>query len=186
MGWEPCIVKQWVCIGRFVVRTSCTNASCIINRISLWAESRSWSKCKNWFYVVCKRFFDLQLNNNLSLHQAMDKSSTRALRIAVNEWIFKTSWHESVHSPIGPSGRGSNKLRTYALFKTDFEANIYCRKPLPHRQRAAFAKFRCGVAPLRIETGRFENKPLQERKCPFCDIVETESHVLLVFKTKNV
>ena len=77
------------------------------------------------------------------------------------------------------SGRGNNKLRTYALFKTDFEAEKYCQKLLPHRHRAAFAKFRCGVAPLRIETGRFENKPLEERKCPFCDIVETESHVLL-------
>lgn len=99
---------------------------------------------------------------------------------------FKTSLHESVHSPIGPSGRVSNKLRTYALFKTDFKAKIYCRKPLPHRQRAAFAKFPCGVAPLRIETRRFENKSLHERKCPFCDIVETESHVLLVFRTKHV
>ena len=50
---------------------------------------------------------------------------------------------------------------------------------VPHRHSAAFAKFRCGIAPLSIETGRFENKPLQEPKCPFCDKVETESHVLL-------
>ena len=75
MGWEPCIVKQWVCIGRFVVRTSCTNASRINERISLWADSRSSSKCKNWFYIVRKRFLVLQLINNLRLHQAMDKSN---------------------------------------------------------------------------------------------------------------
>ena len=100
------------------------------------------------------------------------------MKIAItNE--FKISWYESVHSPIWPSGRGNNKLRTYALFKTDFEAEKYCQQLLPHRHRGAFAKFRCGVAPLRIETSRFENKPLEERKCPFCDIVETESHVLL-------
>ena len=46
--------------------------------------------------------------------------------------------------------------------------------------RSALAKFRCGVAPLRIETGRYENLPLHDRKCPFClDEVETEIHVLL-------
>ena len=178
MGWEPCIVKQLVCIGRFVVRTSCTYTSRINKRIALWADSRSSSKCKNWFYIVRKRFLDLQLINNLSLPQAMDKSNIQTLKIAItNE--FKISWYESVHSPIWPTGRGNNKLRTYALFKTDFEAEKYCQKLLPHRHRAAFAKFRCGAAPLRIETGRFENKPLEERKCPFCDIVETESHVLL-------
>ena len=108
----------------------------------------------------------------------MDKSNIQTLRIAITNEA-EISWYESMHSPVWPSGRGNNKLRTYALFKTDFVAEKYCQKLLPHRHRAAFAKFRCGVAPLRIETGRFENKPLQEHKCPFCDIVETKSHVLL-------
>ena len=60
-----------------------------------------------------------------------------------------------------------------------FEADMYCKKLLRLRNRAAFAKFRCGVAPLRIVTGRFENKPLEERECPFCDNIENEKHVLL-------
>ena len=47
---------------------------------------------------------------------------------------------------------------------------------LPLRHRAAFAKVRCGVAPLRIETGRFESKPLDERTC---NVIESESHALL-------
>ena len=35
------------------------------------------------------------------------------------------------------------------------------------------AKFRAGVAPLRIETGRYEGFPEAERKCTFCkDSVE--------------
>ena len=83
---------------------------------------------------------------------------------------FKNGWFESVHNPVGPSGRGGNKLRTYVLFKSVFEAEMYCKKLLPLRHRAA---------PLRIETGRFENKPLEERKCPFCDTIGNEKHVLL-------
>ena len=44
----------------------------------------------------------------------------------------------------------------------------------------AFAKCRCGIAPLRHETGRYEGLPVDERKCPFCRVhVEDEKHVLL-------
>ena len=118
------------------------------------------------------------MNNDLSIHQAIGNNTVQNLRAAIMN-KFKNSWFESVHNPVGPSGRGGNKLRTYALFKNVFEAEMYCKKLLPLRHRAAFAKFRCGVAPLHIETGRFENKPLEERKCPFCDNIENEKHVLL-------
>ena len=67
----------------------------------------------------------------------------------------------------------------YDLFKSDFETTYYCKMIMPLRHRAASAKFRCGVAPLRIETGSFENKSLEERKCSFCDNVESGQHVLL-------
>ena len=50
---------------------------------------------------------------------------------------------------------------------------------MPLRHRSAFAKFRCGVAPLRIETGRYENIPVNLRKWSSCDNVESELHVLL-------
>ena len=69
-------------------------------------------------------------------------------------------------------------MRTYCLFKSIFETEPNCTHIMPLRHRAAFAKFRCGVAPLRIETGRYENKPLEERKCPFCDDIESEIHVI--------
>ena len=42
------------------------------------------------------------------------------------------------------------------------------------------AKFRCGVAPLRIETGRFERLSVEDRLCFHCygdGLVEDELHV---------
>jgi len=44
--------------------------------------------------------------------------------------------------------------------------------------RAAFCKFRYGVAPIRIETRRYEYLSVDERKWPFCNNVEDEGHVL--------
>jgi hypothetical protein len=75
------------------------------------------------------------------------------------------------------SQKVGNKLRTYRLFKEVFETEMYLSKNIPSRYRSAFAKFRCGVAPLRIETGRYENKNVHERVCFIChDQIE---HVLL-------
>jgi hypothetical protein len=51
---------------------------------------------------------------------------------------------------------------------------------LPFSHRSTFAIFRCGVAPLIIETGRFENLRIEERICCFwSDFIEDETHVLL-------
>ena len=91
---------------------------------------------------------------------------------------FKTNWLNSIQSPVGPSGRGRNKLRTYCLFKSIFETEPYCTHIMPLRHHSASANFRCGVKPLRIETGIYENKPLEESNCPFCDEVESEIHVI--------
>ena len=89
-------------------------------------------------------------------------------------------WHASIDRVTGIRNRGNNKLRVYRLFKTSFEAELYCKIILPYRHRSAFAKFRCGVAPLRIETGRYENLNLEDRICPFCRnaCIESEEHVL--------
>jgi hypothetical protein len=52
------------------------------------------------------------------------------------------------------------------------------------KYRSAFAKFRAGVAPLRIETGKYERLEVNERLCFNCsklgiNVVEDEKHVLL-------
>ena len=51
---------------------------------------------------------------------------------------------------------------------------------MPIAWRSAFAKFRAGVAPLRLETGRYENLAVNQRTCFNCrNMVESEHHVLL-------
>ena len=49
---------------------------------------------------------------------------------------------------------------------------------LPLNHRAALSTFRCGVAPFRIETGRYKNLNVNDRKFLFCESVEDETHVL--------
>ena len=67
---------------------------------------------------------------------------------------FVNDWLARINSNVGPSGRGRNKLRLYKTFKQNYVAENYCKLILPVSHRSAFSKFRCGVAPIRIETGR--------------------------------
>ena len=77
------------------------------------------------------------------------------------------------------SGRGRNKLRTYKIFKHAYSTEIYVKCHLPRAHRSALAKFRCGVAPLKIETGRYEGLAPELRFCFNCpNMVESEEHVL--------
>lgn len=52
---------------------------------------------------------------------------------------------------------------------------------MPKYLRSTLAQFRCGIIPIRIETGRFQGEPIEERICVFCSnrSVEDEFHFLL-------
>ena len=181
MGWIPTNVRQWKIVVNFWARISCTNSSRLNKRVALWAFAKS-DQCKNWYFWVKK------LLKKLTLHQFCDISipisklhiignvQEKLMANFINEWTVK------LNSTAGTSGRGRNKLRTYCKFKSEFQTETYCTMILPPNHRAAFSKFRCGVAPIRLETGRFEGLPVERRLCPFCDVVENESHVLLKCK----
>ena len=86
LGWEPCISRQWLCIGRHVVRMSCTNSSRLNKRIALWASAFD----VNVSFPISKIFVN-------SLHSAILQE-------------YKVNWFTSINSKSGPSGRGHNKL----------------------------------------------------------------------------
>ena len=87
---------------------------------------------------------------------------------------------------INQKGIGLNKLRTYKLFKTEYKVEEYVIKVKAVNQRSAMSRFRCGVAPITLEIGRFFNIPANERFSNFCsDQVEDESHVILLCPLYN-
>ena len=49
------------------------------------------------------------------------------------------------------------------------------------KYRSTYATFRCGVAPIKLETGRYGlNRVLvKQRLCEHCNLVEDEYHVLM-------
>ena len=68
----------------------------------------------------------------------------------------KDEWVKDLDREGAKRGEGGNKLRTYRLFKSDICFEPYLANVFDVRKRAMLFKFRAGVAPLRIETGRYE------------------------------
>jgi len=185
MGWLPPIVKQWKAIGQQWFRYRLMEDGRINKGIWKWCNDRASAKCKNWCYIVKTKFNELDLleSNN---HVKHPKGIFLQNLVNCLFTVYIDEWTQSVSKDTGTRGRGKNKLRTYRSFKTEFGTEFYLRCSLPKKHRSAFAKFRCGVAPLKIETGRYENRPLEDRICPFgCNVVEDETHVMVICPQYN-
>ena len=75
-----------------------------------------------------------------------------------------------------------SKLRNYALHKFSFKAEPYVKKYFSRNKRSLFAQIRCGILPLKIETGRFQNTPLAQRTCDYCPEKGIEDEYHYIFK----
>ena len=49
-------------------------------------------------------------------------------------------------------------------------------------EKSHFAQFRCGILPLRVETGRYSGLSVHERTCNICNSNETEDEIHFLFK----
>ena len=78
--------------------------------------------------------------------------------IRSEEVEYHLKWRRNLDRDVSWTGQGGNKLRTYRTFKQEHGTEPYISSILPSRHRSSYAKFRCGVAPIRLETGRYERK----------------------------
>ena len=104
---------------------------------------------------------------------------------------FTLYWKSIVNSPHGTSkSRGSNKLRTYKLFKTIFKKEIYTDL-VDFNLRRKIAQLRTSAHKLRIESDRYCGRnsyiPPEERVCINCEAgaTEDESHFILDCPSHN-
>ena len=73
-----------------------------------------------------------------------------------------------------------NKLRTYIQIHDHENRQTIVKKNLSRAERSIFMKFRCGVLPIMIETGRYKDVPLENRLCQICTdkVLEDEQHFI--------
>ena len=172
MGWKTTWQHQWSCIFKNWKRLCSMPDNRLCKRVFLWANQMR--NVKNYAHTVRTYFSSLHLSHLASTVLVLSSNDLNRLdqAVAVAE---KEKWLLQINRAEG------NKLRTYCTFKNAFDTEPYVQSIMPRQHRSALAKFRCGVAPLALETGRYTNTPIQERVCTLCNSgsIESESHVLL-------
>ena len=125
--------------------------------------------CYNWCSELRYIFDKIDMTDSYTTKQTVDMG-------LVNQKLFSyyaESWPDKV--------RNTPKLRTYMKFKTSYQTENYVKINMQRNERSILAQFRCGILPLRIETGRFVGEKPEERLCRLCDnnTPEDEEHFLL-------
>ncbi|MCG8049515.1 MAG: reverse transcriptase family protein, partial [Candidatus Thiodiazotropha endolucinida] len=168
VGWLPSTMRHWHNMVR------------MLNRITVMDDSR-----------LTKRIFDIdhaqgQYNNNWSselrrIFNSIDMIDTYDTKQTVDMCTVKQKLYSYYADSWPDKVRTSPKLRTYITFKTSYETENYVKMNLQRNERSILAQFRCGVLPLRIETGRFVGEKPEERLCRLCNCntPEDETHFLL-------
>jgi len=180
MGLLPPFVHQWVNIARNWCRLVNMSTDRLNRKIFIWTWQFAINgKVKNALWNIAQFFKQNDMTEFLNINNMIDKNDIiyRTRISSMEKYVSK--WSEIIESECGSTRNGGNKLRTYRLMKTEYRTEKYVTTILGKRQRASIAKFRCGTAPIRIETGRYEKLDECERLCPFCiNVIEDEYHVL--------
>ena len=177
MGWIPAEVRQWNCVIRLWCRLKTMDVNRLNYKVYKWADSMK-TRTKNWYFRFQKHLQSINcshfLNNDYSTRHMITTCEKQYLN------VFTDNWKNELSRERARRGNGQNKLRTYRTYKSSFETETYVKVLMPFAWRSSIAKFRTGVAPLRLETGRYEGLAVNQRTCFNCnESVESEQHVLL-------
>ena len=146
-------------------------------KVFIWCNKQN---VKNWNYKVRSFLISADKTVYTEIEHELDKSSFLNDVKECTERANEQQWLEEVNRVNSKCKKGKNKLRTYNTFKSKFTSEPYVYLIMPRSHRSAYAKFRCGTAPIKLETGRYEGIPVEDRICPVCQNgVEDEQHVLL-------
>ena len=135
-----------------------------------------------WFHIVKQFLISIDHEH---IFRVRDLTARLVLPIidAKLKILYGKCWQEKLQAEFAVRGKahGGNKLRTYRTFKNTYIIEPYVHIITQKKFRSAYAKFRCGVAPINIELCRYglARIPVEERVCIHCNEVEDEAHVLM-------
>ncbi len=172
MGWIMSETRQNTAMLRLWNRFVKMDNTRLAKKVFLWDRKY---KNNNWNSNIMKI---LQATNMTTNYNNIMTVNLASCRQTLHEKKM-TEWRNEIN--LVP------KLRNYCIYKNEYKAELYVQAIHDRQERSLMAKFRTGVLPLSIETGRFQNIPIEYRLCLLCEdnVCESESHFLLHCKFYN-
>jgi hypothetical protein len=187
IGWTPPVVRQKASL----VRWWCKMVRMDVSRLTRCAFDANVYHAENgrnnWALRTKKILKDIELHNIYEYDNVFQYSIKWYFKTAERRLfdLYEANWYNMLHNDNRPNPLCKNKLRVYRTFKHSIRAEEYVTKYMCSQDRRCFAQFRCGVAPLRCETDRYNRGnyiPYEQRICNMCNLntVENEFHVFCV------
>ena len=162
MGWTKPMYNRYLCLIRFWNRM----LSLPDERLTKQIFNYDYDKCvRNWCKEIKCIFDKLDLQHIYTNKETCDLSIVQG---KIKE-LMKSSWQQEVQN--------KPKLRSFILFKDDVNVEPYVQFIHDRQTRSLLAQLRCGILPLKIETGRFSRLPVEERLCELCNNEQVESEI---------
>lgn len=160
------ILRYWM---KLLSSRNCILNSCYVN---MYNETLGKNKCKNWAAEIKNMLTSIGLMN-LWENQFFEKPEI-ILTIA-KQRIFD-NFKQSLLADIN----ASSKCTIYRYLVDHCTLQSYLTKRIPLQYKKLICKLRLSSHCLTIETGRYNNVPLQRRLCPLCTLdIEDEYHFIL-------
>ena len=127
---------------------------------------------KNWAFQI-KDILQRHGLANIWIGQFDREIHFNTIKQRILDMYFQ-SWYAEIDN--------SSQLQAYSIFRHNFEFQDYLDNVIDSKYRTALARFRTSSHKLAIESGRFENIMVENRKCRLCTMntLENEYHFLLV------
>ena len=167
MGWIQPMFSRYLCMIRFWNRLIEMHDDRLTKKVFLYDYEKC---CKNWNSEIKDIFVKLDMENIFNERIVCDLNHVKT---KIHE-IMERNWRQEVNKKA--------KLRTFKTFKTELQAEPYVKFLTARQHRSLLAQLRCGVLPLRIETGRFARLDVTDRLCEVCNLaqIEDEQHFVMV------
>jgi hypothetical protein len=116
-----------------------------------------------------------------NLHKCMDQPEFFDIGYLREKIIskYENYWHDLLYKDDVKNG--SNKLRTYRLFKSEFKFEPYLNEVKIRKHRCDLTRLRTSSHKLNIEVGRYSRPPIpvENRICKVCNnsSIEDEYHI---------
>jgi hypothetical protein len=181
MGWSCSDQRQWVCVTRQWCRLRNLQETRVNKAIFKWAYRHAIQGKRNTHRMIMDFYHSIGMDYLWDMqHEVQYKHLKDDLTTILSEY-YEDVWRVKVQRERAIKGIGHNKLLPYRNFKQSIFTEPYISTRLSRGPRSALAKFRCGIAPLRLETARYTRTPEEERMCIVCELneIESEEHSLI-------
>ena len=133
-----------------------------------------------WFHEMTSLLNRIKQYSVINMHSKITATQLIKINSGIKQ-LFSSNWKIEIDNDKRGDSNEKNKLRKYRIIKSGIELEPYLIKFHNIDLRTSLVKFRLSDHNLKIETGRHNRIPLNNRICDMCNQgrIEDEFHFLM-------